>query len=176
MQLVHYICFHCKQCQYHRSPQCRKFHPRDIIWMKTLGSYFDCRTIEWHVYLFTHACNVWLRRRQREVKQEKGRQRERWGEDSTDQSVPLCLRSLSALTCSVWRQWNSKFYTVWDTNWHSEPWVFLQYNLIKKQCQWVRNRSTINFDRQTDIKVFAISQHTGQMTKTSEPQLKKFLA
>lgn len=88
-----------------------------------------------------------------------------------EQSVALCLRTLSAHTCSVWRQGNSKFYTVWDTNWHSEVWLFLQYNLIKRHCQWGRNQRIIKFDRQTDIKVFAISQHTGHKCKTSEPWL-----
>lgn len=44
-------------------------------------------------------------------------------------------RSISALTCSVWLQCDSKFYTVWDTNWPSELWLFLQYNLIKRHCQ-----------------------------------------
>lgn len=102
--------------------------------------------------------------------------RERKRETLKEQSAAFCLRTLSALTCSVWQQCNSKFYTVWDTNWHSELWLFLQYNLIKGHCQWGRNQSIINFDRQTDIKVFAISQHTGPECKTSEPWLEEVRA
>lgn len=105
-------------------------------------------------------------------KYKRGRERETLKE----QSAALCLRTLSALTCSVWRQCNSKFYTVWDTNWHSELWLFLQYNLIKRHCQWGWNQSIIKFDRQTDIKVFAISQHTGHECKTSEPWLEEVWA
>lgn len=104
----------------------------------------------------------------REARGERERERH-----SHEQSAALCLRTLSALTCSVLQQWNSKFYTVWNTNWHSGLWLFLQYNLIKRQCQWVRNQSCVKFDRQTDIKVFAISQHTGLKCKTSEPWLEE---
>ncbi|MEQ2246854.1 hypothetical protein ILYODFUR_003486 [Ilyodon furcidens] len=37
-----------------------------------------------------------------------------------------CLRTLSTLTYTFWRQHN-KFYTVWDTNWHSGLWLFLSH-------------------------------------------------
>ena len=46
------------------------------------------------------------------------------------------------LICShlLWfgSQCNSKFYTVWDTNWHSEPRLLAECNLIKAHCQWGR--------------------------------------
>lgn len=121
--------------------------------------------------LSSHVYNIWLQRGKREMKK-----RERERETLKEQSAALCLRTLSALTCSVWQQCNSKFYTVWDTNWHSELWLFLQYNLIKRHCQWGRNQSIIKFDRQTDIKVFAILQHTGHRCKTSEPWLEEVWA
>lgn len=38
------------------------------------------------------------------------------GETLKEQSAALGLRTLSAFTCTVWQQCNSKFYTVWDTN------------------------------------------------------------
>lgn len=112
--------------------------------------------------------------RAREVK-ERGRKRETERETLTEQSAALCLRTSSAFTCTVWQQCNSKFYTVWDTNWHSELWLFLQYNLIKRHCQWGRNQSIIKFDRQTDRSVCNFTTHWHEC-KTSEPWLEEVWA
>lgn len=94
-------------------------------------------------------------------------------ESLREQSAALCLRILSALTCSVWQLCNSKFYTVWDTNWHYVLWLFLQYNLIKRHCQWGRNQSIIKFDRHKSVCNFTTYW---LKCKTSEPWLEEVLA
>lgn len=146
VKLVLYTCFHCLH-----TLNSIALTKKDLPWRHHLYENYSILlwlSVLWRICLFILSSFYNWRQWGGKKMFLKAGGRER---GSLKQSAALCLRTLSAFTCSVWQQSNRTFYTVWDTNCHSKLCLFLQYNLIKRHCQWGKKIRALYslIDRQT---------------------------